>query len=298
MATGEAGDADELINLYDAFGHEREGLEPDFGFSVLVRHRGRSLLFDGGARAERLVGNAEALGIDLRDVDLAVGSHAHADHLGGLDHLLEARPDVPLFLPDDFQVGAPLPYELGGTEPGIVDELPPEQRYFGGHVQRTVIRSTGRFRCRSVHFVKESRELAPGLTLIHTRSEVKGYLTRPTPTSTETHFTGMPELSLALETPAGTVLLVGCSHSGLEAIVRATRERLRGAIALLMGGFHLMAWPRDELMALAVRLRDEHGVAEVAPAHCSGHLAFKLFREVFGERYRAAGLGSRLMLDR
>jgi 7,8-dihydropterin-6-yl-methyl-4-(beta-D-ribofuranosyl)aminobenzene 5'-phosphate synthase len=37
-------------------------------------------------------------------------------------------------------------------------------------------------------------------------------------------------------------------------------------------------------------------VAQVAPAHCTGHLAFKLLRDAFGGDYRFFGLGQTISL--
>lgn len=39
-----------IINLYDAFGPEREVLTHDFGFSALVGYSGKTILFDSGDR--------------------------------------------------------------------------------------------------------------------------------------------------------------------------------------------------------------------------------------------------------
>jgi 7,8-dihydropterin-6-yl-methyl-4-(beta-D-ribofuranosyl)aminobenzene 5'-phosphate synthase len=35
-------------------------------------------------------------------------------------------------------------------------------------------------------------------------------------------------------------------------------------------------------------------VEAVAPAHCTGHLAFSIFHKVFGDQYRFFGLGETL----
>ena len=47
---------------------------------------------------------------------------------------------------------------------------------------------------------------------------------------------------------------------------------------------------------LAKRMHDEYGVEAVAPAHCTGQLAFSVFRKVFGDQYRFFGLGETLSL--
>jgi len=41
-------------------------------------------------------------------------------------------------------------------------------------------------------------------------------------------------------------------------------------------------------------MKRELGVRRVAPAHCTGMLAFQVFREVFGSDYEFAGLGSQV----
>ena len=34
-----------ITNLYDAFGHEKEGVTFDWGFSALIRYNGKTILF-------------------------------------------------------------------------------------------------------------------------------------------------------------------------------------------------------------------------------------------------------------
>jgi len=103
--------------------------------------------------------------------------------------------------------------------------------------------------------------------------------------------TGLPELSLSLTTAKGEVLIVGCSHSLVTTIIEQTRKVAGRKMALVMGGYHLLPYKSDDILMMAHKMRDEYNVARVAPAHCSGHLAFKVFREEFGDRYVRAGLG-------
>ena len=50
----------------------------------------------------------------------------------------------------------------------------------------------------------------------------------------------------------------------------------------------------DELTGLANRLKNELGVTQVAPAHCTGHLAFKILMSTYGDDFIRAGLGSEI----
>ncbi len=83
-------------NAYDA------RLKLAWGFSALVKYRGHTLLFDTGGDGPTLIENMRILGIDPTQIGRVVLSHAHGDHTGGLNALLEsgARPTV--YLPASF----------------------------------------------------------------------------------------------------------------------------------------------------------------------------------------------------
>ena len=68
-----------------------EVLDVGQGDSILLRTpEGRTVLIDGGTGRRNVVGLLERRGIS--SIDLMVNTHAHADHLGGLDEVLEAMP--------------------------------------------------------------------------------------------------------------------------------------------------------------------------------------------------------------
>ena len=73
----------------------------DWGFSCLIEGRGATILFDMGTKEELFLKNIAALGIDLGRVDLAVISHFHGDHIGGLGAALRKRPGLTVHVPVD-----------------------------------------------------------------------------------------------------------------------------------------------------------------------------------------------------
>jgi 7,8-dihydropterin-6-yl-methyl-4-(beta-D-ribofuranosyl)aminobenzene 5'-phosphate synthase len=105
----------------------------------------------------------------------------------------------------------------------------------------------------------------------------------------------LKELSLAINTAEGVVLVVGCSHPGIERIVEAAAA-INPKIHLIAGGFHLVA-ASDEIIAKAVAaLKDTFKVENVAPGHCTGEPTFAALKKAFGDRYLYAGLGTALPL--
>ena len=133
-----------ITNLYDAFGKEK-GLTKDFGFSALIQLEDRLILFDAGTNADILQSNVSKLGIDLSKVDYAIASHAHGDHTNGFDYVLSVNPEIKLYLPSDFFIGASVVMDVAGREPEIRDSLPPEMRYYSGDGYKLDINQSGRY---------------------------------------------------------------------------------------------------------------------------------------------------------
>jgi 7,8-dihydropterin-6-yl-methyl-4-(beta-D-ribofuranosyl)aminobenzene 5'-phosphate synthase len=91
------------------------------------------------------------------------------------------------------------------------------------------------------------------------------------------------------------VIVVGCSHPGIDKIVEAA-AKINPRINLVAGGFHLVVAKDDEIDKIAAALRDTFRVGYVAPGHCTGEPTFAALRKAFGDRYLYAGLGTVLGL--
>lgn len=288
-----------MTNAYDAFGYEKKGLKHDFGFSTVIEYKGKTILFDAGTNAVVFESNLKALKIDLRKIDIAVVSHGHYDHIGGFDYLLSVNPKVKIYAPNDFaSLGAPTKFPFRETEPEAAKTLPKEMRYFGGEsvIEGMVTVPTGKFWKSDVEYLTEAKEVLPGVTIIPTTAKMMGTFIKYPPFEENPQLNGLPELSLALATEQGEIIISGCSHSTIETIVQEVKKIRRGKIRLVGGGFHLIPYKREYIEGLAKRMKEEYGVESVAPAHCSGHLGFLIFQKVFGDKYKFFGLGEKISL--
>ncbi len=262
--------------LYDAFGNA-ENLKKDWGLSVLVEYSGKKILFDAGNNAEIFAENAKAMQVDLKDLDFVVISHRHGDHITGLNYLLKVNPKVKIYAPAElFGVfGSTLPkgfYKSVGT-------LPNSMRYFNG-AEPEAFRSGSPWPEANFVFVDSLTEIAPGIFLVPTVSNVKGTLE-------------LRELSLTVNTPLGLALVVGCSHAGVEEILSAA-SAVNPHVYMLLGGLHLVKTSDVDIERVANVLHDKWKIDRIAPGHCTGEPAFAKLKQVFGDSYLYAGLGSRV----
>jgi 7,8-dihydropterin-6-yl-methyl-4-(beta-D-ribofuranosyl)aminobenzene 5'-phosphate synthase len=266
--------ANRVTILYDAFGKSSK-MEKDWGYSALLEYGGKRILFDTGNNPEIFARNVKAAGVDLTRLDFVVVSHRHLDHTAGLTHLLKVNPTVKIYAPKDaFGVfGSALPGKFYRRQ----DSLPQEMRYYDGHPEDTLTFGTA-WPGGTFVTVDSAMEVAPGVHLVSLVSETVG--TKE-----------LRELSVAIETPEGMVVVAGCSHPGIERIVEAAR-RIDGQVHMVFGGFHLPTATDQDVDRIARALRDTHRVERIAPGHCTGEPAFYRFRNTWKDRYTYAGVGS------
>lgn len=93
-----------IIITYDNNSHV-EGLIPEWGFSCVVKGPDKTILFDTGGDGSILMSNVRKLGIEPKDIDIVFLSHAHWDHIGGLETFLKSNPDVAVYLLPSFERG-------------------------------------------------------------------------------------------------------------------------------------------------------------------------------------------------
>jgi 7,8-dihydropterin-6-yl-methyl-4-(beta-D-ribofuranosyl)aminobenzene 5'-phosphate synthase len=270
----------QITILYDAFGKD-SALQKDWGYAALVEYGGKRILFDSGNNPEILAQNAKAQDVDLSKLDFVVMSHRHGDHMGGLAYLLKVNPKVKIYAPKEgFGVyGADLPSTFYRKDPSLL----PEQRYYGG-APPDIMRFGSAWPGANFQLMDKTVEIASDIHLISLVSDKTGTL--------ELH-----ELSLAINTPDGLVLVVGCSHPGIDKIVEAA-STINPSIHLIAGGLHLVVASDPDIEKIVTALRDTFKVQYVAPGHCTGEPAFTALRKAFGDRcYLYAGQGTTLALS-
>jgi 7,8-dihydropterin-6-yl-methyl-4-(beta-D-ribofuranosyl)aminobenzene 5'-phosphate synthase len=266
--------------LYDAFGKPGSAkLTQDWGFSALVEYGGKRILFDTGNNPEIFASNVKALAVDLRKLDFVVISHRHADHTSGISYLLSVNPSVKIYTPDEpwglFARGVPNSFYRKD------EALPANMRYFNGHPPEMLAAGSP---WSNAHFepISSTTEVAPGIYLLPTISQTPGTLE-------------LRELSMAIRSPKGLILIDGCSHAGIEKILEAATA-VDNHVYVLFGGLHWVKMPDADIARLTNSLHDQWKLDQIAPGHCTGEPAFEALKKTFGDHYIYAGLGTTIEL--
>ena len=212
-----------IISLVDNCS-QRENIGCEHGLSLYIEVGGKKILFDAG-QTELFSENARRLSVDLSAVDVAILSHGHYDHAGGLKAFLGINRGAKIYL----RATATLPHFNG-------------ERYIGIDPSLT--------ECERLVFLDRDTELTEGIWLrsIDASPTVSGKMTesyggRRLPDRFD------HEQYLIIEEDGRRILISGCSHKGIIPIIEHFLPDI------FIGGFHFMDMPLgEELDQMAERL--------------------------------------------
>ena len=87
------------------------------------------------------------------------------------------------------------------------------------------------------------------------------------------------------------MVITGCAHPGIVAIVAKAKELSGKTPWMAIGGFHLGNYREAAVRKIAEDLKGL-GIRRVMPTHCTGDRAREVFREQFGDDCILGGIGT------
>ena len=198
-------------------------LYAEHGLSLYIEACGKRILFDMG-QTTLFEDNARALGVDLSAVDIAVLSHGHYDHGGGLARFLEINKTAPVYI----------------SKYAFCDYYNGTEKYIG--LDKTLIES------KRLVFTDGIVKIADGLTLCHCNGREKQKDLGSFGLNKKVDGVFLPddflhEQYLEIKENEKCVLISGCSHKGIHNIVHWFEPDV------LVGGFHFSKLATDDTLA-------------------------------------------------
>lgn len=260
-------------------------LGSEHGLSLYIETGSDKILFDTGASG-LFAENAEKLSVDLKKVDLAVLSHGHYDHGGGLKTFLGINSEAKVYLHkrafEQHYANRP-----GGIKAYIgldMSLLPNERFVFCGdslQINDELELFSG---------VKAERLIPSGNTDLLLKV-CEDYLL-----DDFAH-----EQNLIISKNGKTLLIAGCAHNGIVNIVDHFKAKKGRFPDYVIGGFHLYNRGNDQSEAPAVV--DEIGKyllttgSKYYTCHCTGLLSYDRLKAVMGDKIDYLSTGAQLNLD-
>ncbi|MBR5515390.1 MAG: MBL fold metallo-hydrolase [Clostridia bacterium] len=243
-----------------------ENIGCEHGLCLYIETENKKILFDMG-ETDIFYENAKVLGIDLSKVDLAVLSHAHCDHTGGLGKFLEVNNKAFVYANQNAKGDQ---YGHEGVYIGIDAEL----------------KSNGR-----IIYTNDTFEIEKGLTLYSCNEKKREYEFGSFGLCERIGEEILPdrflhEQYLLIKEKDKKVLISGCSHKGILNIASWFD------VDFIVGGFHFMhVEPGEILKGYAKHLGEKK--TKFLTCHCTGIEQFE-FMKKYAENIRYIRAGERL----
>lgn len=229
-----------------------ESIGAEHGLSLHIETDNHNILFDMG-QTELFSENAEKLGVDLSQVDIAVLSHGHYDHGGGLKKFLTINKKAPVYI----RRSAFEPH-FNGSEKyiGLDSSLINEERLI---------------------FTEDYFEIASGMAL---------YSCNDRPKKTDLGSFGLKkringqlcpddfrhEQYLMVNEKDRKILISGCSHKGILNIADWFSPDI------LIGGFHFSKLPLDNTLKHYAKYLNNFDT-DFYTCHCTGIEQFEYMKK-------------------
>jgi 7,8-dihydropterin-6-yl-methyl-4-(beta-D-ribofuranosyl)aminobenzene 5'-phosphate synthase len=285
-----------------------EMLNEEFGLSLHISFEGKNILSDMGV-SNKFIKNAQYLGIDLSQVDLAVISHAHFDHGGGMEHFFKINQKAKVYVREkadgDYYASAAagLPFFIAPVLNPILSTYEGFTRYIG--LNKEIIE---RYRER-IEMINSNREIENNifiLTEIERKYPLAGgnrfLLEKKEGKLNRDEFSH--ELIMVVKENDGLVVFVGCCHNGLLNMIGTVRKMFGDLpIKCIIGGFHLIFQPnknriagkREDIEFIADELI-KNNIEKIYTGHCTGLDAYDILSERLGERLQPLYTGLKIVV--
>ena len=254
------------------------------GFACFIETDNGNYLFDTGQGSE-IIHNALVLNKDLRSIESITLSHGHYDHTSGLDKVLEIIGKKKIYAhPDIFSKR----YDDRTTEP----------IYIGIRYVYEYLVSAG----AEFLFNKDFKEIGPNVYISGEVPRITDFENNPDGEYVIDKYGNkkldpfLDDCSIAIDTPKGLVILLGCAHAGIINILKYFQSKLKKNIYAVLGGTHLHP-ASEERFQKTIEALKKFDIQHLGTSHCTGPKKEADLYEEFKEKYFFAPVGTKLIIE-
>ncbi len=267
--------------LMENISHHEE-LKCQHGLSLYIETKQHRILLDTGADAS-FAENAQKLGVNLKDVDIAFLSHGHYDHAGGISRFLQLNHTASVYIKqeafEDYCHNGSDGYEYIGVDNVRLETGDLTADALRNHPQ--VVLVSGDLR------IDEELSLMTDVTeKICWPSTNRSLLIRTENGYAQDYFPH--EQSLIIGENGKHVLISGCAHCGIVNILNRYSNLHEGTPDVAISGFHLeRSKPyHEEQKADVVMLGKElqKYSTKFYTCHCTGQEAYGILKNIMHEQ--------------
>jgi 7,8-dihydropterin-6-yl-methyl-4-(beta-D-ribofuranosyl)aminobenzene 5'-phosphate synthase len=263
---------------------EFDTLMPEHGLSLYIETDRHRILFDTGSSPQFAV-NALKLGVDLASVDMAILSHGHYDHGGGLATFLDLNKSAAVYV------------SANAFQKHYAHSILQQQKYIGldqtlsGHPRLVSVEGNLKIddQLEIMSRIEGARFIPSGNQDMY--AELDGAL------SQDDFF---HEQNLIVCEQGKTLLVAGCAHRGIMNIVDQYIVDKGQPPDAIIGGFHLhnRASNRDETEAVVAEIGKAlaETKARCCTGHCTGLKSFTTLKEIMGDQLAYLATGTRIII--
>lgn len=245
----------------------------EHGLSLYMETERHKVLFDTG-QTDLFERNARMLGVDLSNVDIAVLSHGHYDHGGGLRRFMEINKNAPIYI--SRHAFEP---HYSGTERyiGLDPALAVDPRFIPVADCMRIDDELELFACNDLP--RPYQTDSAGLNALH------GFKITPDDFRHEQY--------LLIHDGQRNALVSGCSHKGVLNIMEWFQPDI------FIGGFHFMKLNLDgegkkKLTSAAKKLHSYP--TSFYTCHCTGVGQYGFMKKLMGEKLHYLASGQEIIL--
>jgi len=258
--------------------------ESEHGISFFIETTNGVVLFDTG-QSSKFINNAIKMEIDLSKVTDIVLSHGHYDHTGGLKEYINKFGNS---------------FTLHTTKELLNEKYKYENnsyKFVGNNFDEKYLNDNN---IEVEYLLSDMKKIRNGIYIIksfekHTDYEKKNKSFFVLDGNKYILDDFKDEISIALDTEKGIIVIVGCSHPGIVNILNTIGKRMGKPIYGVIGGTHLID-ADDDRIEKTMEYFSGKDIKIMGISHCTGDIAVEKFETRFKEKVFKNKAGSILKI--